>query len=65
MTEAGPVLLRHLIGTLKIHKVEAMIRGDNRPRRHWRGGWVFGWRAARSATVGWWVADGAASCCTA
>jgi ribosomal-protein-alanine N-acetyltransferase len=31
MTEAGRALLRHLIGTLKVHKVEAMIRADNRP----------------------------------
>jgi [ribosomal protein S5]-alanine N-acetyltransferase len=31
MTEAGRALLRHLIGTLKVHKVEAMIRSDNQP----------------------------------
>jgi ribosomal-protein-alanine N-acetyltransferase len=31
MTEAGRALLQHLIGTLKIHKVEAMIRADNQP----------------------------------
>jgi [ribosomal protein S5]-alanine N-acetyltransferase len=31
MTEAGRALLAHLIGKLKVHKVEALIRADNRP----------------------------------
>jgi [ribosomal protein S5]-alanine N-acetyltransferase len=31
MTEAGRALLRHLIDKLKIHKVEALIRKENRP----------------------------------
>jgi len=31
MTEAGRALLGHLIGKLKVHKVEALIRADNKP----------------------------------
>jgi [ribosomal protein S5]-alanine N-acetyltransferase len=31
MTEAGRALLRHLFDTLKIHKVEALIRRENKP----------------------------------
>ena len=31
MTEAGRALLRYLIDTLKIHKVEALIRPENKP----------------------------------
>jgi ribosomal-protein-alanine N-acetyltransferase len=31
MTEAGRALLRHLIDKLKIHKVEALIRPENKP----------------------------------
>jgi RimJ/RimL family protein N-acetyltransferase len=31
MTEAGRALLRHLIDKLKIHKVEALIRRENKP----------------------------------
>jgi ribosomal-protein-alanine N-acetyltransferase len=31
MTEAGRALLRYLIDRLKIHKVEALIRADNKP----------------------------------
>jgi len=31
MTEAGRALLRHLIDRLKIHKVEALIRKENKP----------------------------------
>ncbi|HSI02639.1 MAG TPA: GNAT family N-acetyltransferase [Reyranella sp.] len=31
MTEAGRALLRYLIDRLKIHKVEALIRPDNKP----------------------------------
>jgi ribosomal-protein-alanine N-acetyltransferase len=31
MTEAGRALLAHLIGKLKVHKVEALIRPDNKP----------------------------------
>jgi len=31
MTEAGRALVRHLIDTLKVHKVEALIRPDNKP----------------------------------
>ena len=31
MTEAGRALLRYLIDTLKVHKVEALIRPDNKP----------------------------------
>jgi len=31
MTEAGRALLRYLIDTLKVHKVEAVIRPDNKP----------------------------------
>jgi len=31
MTEAGGALLGYLIGQLKVHKVEALIRADNRP----------------------------------
>ena len=31
MTEAGRALLRHLIDKLKVHKVEALIRADNKP----------------------------------
>ena len=31
MTEAGRVLIGHLVGKLKVHKVEALIRADNKP----------------------------------
>ena len=31
MTEAGQALLRHLIDTLKVHRVEALIRPENKP----------------------------------
>lgn len=31
MTEAGRALLRHLIDKLKVHKVEALIRAENKP----------------------------------
>ena len=31
MTEAGRVLLRYLFDELKVHKVEALIRADNKP----------------------------------
>jgi ribosomal-protein-alanine N-acetyltransferase len=31
MTEAGRALLRHLFDELKVHKVEALIRPDNKP----------------------------------
>ena len=31
MTEAGRALLRHLIDDLGVHKVEALIRPDNKP----------------------------------
>lgn len=31
MTEAGRALLRHLIDTLRVHKVEALIHPDNQP----------------------------------
>src|SRR5712671_752333 len=31
MAEAGRALLRHLFDTLKIHKVEALIRAENKP----------------------------------
>lgn len=31
MTEAGRALLRHLIDTLKVHRVEALIRPENKP----------------------------------
>ena len=31
MTEAGRALLRHLIDDLGVHKVEALIRKDNKP----------------------------------
>ena len=31
MTDAGRTLLRHLIDTLKVHKVEALIRPENKP----------------------------------
>jgi ribosomal-protein-alanine N-acetyltransferase len=31
MTEAGRALLGHVIGKLKVHKVEALIRADNKP----------------------------------
>jgi ribosomal-protein-alanine N-acetyltransferase len=31
MTEAGRTLLRHLFDDLKVHKVEALIRAENRP----------------------------------
>jgi len=31
MTEAGRALLAYLIGRLKVHKVEALIRADNEP----------------------------------
>jgi ribosomal-protein-alanine N-acetyltransferase len=31
MTEAGRALLQYLIGRLKVHKVEALIRADNKP----------------------------------
>ena len=31
MTEAGRALLRHLFDRLKVHKVEALIRRDNKP----------------------------------
>jgi len=31
MTEAGQTLIRYLIDTLKIHKVEALIRKENKP----------------------------------
>src|SRR6185503_15962193 len=31
MTEAARALLRYLIDRLKIHKVEALIRADNKP----------------------------------
>jgi RimJ/RimL family protein N-acetyltransferase len=31
MTEAGQALLRYLIDRLKIHKVEALIRRENKP----------------------------------
>jgi ribosomal-protein-alanine N-acetyltransferase len=31
MTEAGRALLRHLFDDLKVHKVEALIRRDNKP----------------------------------
>jgi len=31
MTEAGRALLRHLFDRLKIHKVEALIRAENKP----------------------------------
>ena len=31
MTEAGRALLRHLFDKLKVHKVEALIRAENKP----------------------------------
>ena len=31
MTEAGQALLRHLIDDLGVHKVEALIRKENKP----------------------------------
>ena len=31
MTEAGRALLRYLIDTLKVHRVEALIRPENKP----------------------------------
>ncbi len=31
MTEAGQALLRYLIDTLKVHRVEALIRPENKP----------------------------------
>jgi [ribosomal protein S5]-alanine N-acetyltransferase len=31
MTEAGRALLRYLIDELKVHKVEALIRPENKP----------------------------------
>jgi RimJ/RimL family protein N-acetyltransferase len=33
MTEAGRALLGHVIGDLGVHKVEALIRPDNKPSR--------------------------------
>jgi [ribosomal protein S5]-alanine N-acetyltransferase len=33
MTEAGRTLLSHVIGDLGVHKVEALIRPDNKPSR--------------------------------
>jgi RimJ/RimL family protein N-acetyltransferase len=31
MTEAGQILIRYLIDTLKVHKIEALIRRENKP----------------------------------
>jgi ribosomal-protein-alanine N-acetyltransferase len=65
MTEAGRTLLRHLIDTLKVHKIEAFIRRENKPSAALARRLGFVWRPAPFEIAGWSGASGIASCCSA